>query len=439
MSKNRENKYQIFFEKIKIFKEKQEKQKQRGLNDYNILTAVLRADDEVKLHSRMIASLLNPKGVHNQGSLFLEHFLAILQLDDFKLNLESVDVFVEYQDIDLYMTDGKKHIIIENKIWAKDQECQIIKYINIIKEENEINSDENDYIHNIQVIYLTQQDKEYPDEHIVKNGYISFDTNKTDKLKECSCRARIKQLVPNGLKNYFVPYKKISYKNEILSWLKKCQWEVQNITNLNEVFKQYKDVVKILNNEYKGKVMSISEVLKQEENFKIAYEVFENFPETCAKLESEFWEKLITKVQDIPGYLGIENKLNDEIENSLSSETIKNIRAKKGEKSEVNLHFAINDTIQLIIGAWNDDNGIYAVVFKKGWGKMDTDNDEKIKKTINDLYPSFDVTENWNYANGMMNENIDLRNESLIEASQRINELKEQISELVTQLKSIKL
>ncbi len=49
--------------------------------------------------------------------------------------------------------------------------------------------------------------------------------------------------------NEITLFKSIHYKNEILKWLKACQYEIQNITNLNEVFKQYIDVVKMINNQ----------------------------------------------------------------------------------------------------------------------------------------------------------------------------------------------
>ena len=61
-----------------LFQEYQDyraKQKRRGLNDFNLFTTLLNKGDEVRLHSRFIASLLNPKGLHYQDSLFLEIFL----------------------------------------------------------------------------------------------------------------------------------------------------------------------------------------------------------------------------------------------------------------------------------------------------------------------------------------------------------------------------
>ncbi len=84
---------------MKQFKEKTIKQKLRGLNDYNLLTTVLLEDDEVRLHSRMLHSFLDPNGLHYQGSLFLEKFLKILGLDK-GFKIENADVKREHLFID---------------------------------------------------------------------------------------------------------------------------------------------------------------------------------------------------------------------------------------------------------------------------------------------------------------------------------------------------
>ena len=295
--------YNGFFEEIKKFKKKQNKQKQRGLNDYNLLTTVLEAHDEIRLHSRMIGSLLNSDGLHYQGTLFLEKFLDILMLNDFDMDLENIYVGVEYHDIDLYITDGTKHIIIENKIWAEDQPCQIIKYINIIKEEQKLNVDENNIIADMRVIYLTPQNKAVSSEHLIENNYISF-AGSDDKLKECSKRDNTKILVPDGLKNYSVLFKKIGYKKEILSWLNECLNEIQNITNLNEAIRQYIDVVKIINGNYQGKVMTLEdELLKDKEKLNLAKEVSEAYIKAIAKKQNKerayFIDNLLSKISTL--------------------------------------------------------------------------------------------------------------------------------------------
>jgi len=256
-----ENQYNNFFNNIKEFKKKQYEQKQRGFNDFNPLTIVRKYNDEVYLHSAMIGAFLNPNAKHYQNSLFLEIFLQVIDID-FYIDISISKVYIEYKDIDLYITDGLNHIIIENKIWADDQACQIIKYINIIKEENSLNIDDSDIpiISNLYVLYLTPRDKKVSDEHEVKDGYIFF-SGKNEKLLECSNRDMTKRLVPNGLKNYRVKYKKISYKSEIKKWLNNSLQEVRNIVNLSEVLKQYLEVVSMVNKEYKGNVMSLEEFI----------------------------------------------------------------------------------------------------------------------------------------------------------------------------------
>jgi len=291
--------YEDFFNLIKDFKKKQDKQKRRGLNDYNLLTTVLEAHDEVRLHSRMIGSLLNPDGLHYQGALFLEKFLDVLKLDNFDMDLDKIYVAIEYHNIDLYITDGTKHIIVENKIWAADQPCQIIKYINIIKEENNLTIDENRIIDDMRVVYLTPQNKPVSDEHEIADNYISYSGGE-EKLKECSKRDNTNELVPDGLKNYKVAFKKIEYKEEILSWLQECLNEIQNITNLNEAIRQYIDVVKIINGNYKGKVMLLEDYLNDENKkltLKEIYSYLDEIDEMQEKVSEIFIKELEKKLE----------------------------------------------------------------------------------------------------------------------------------------------
>jgi hypothetical protein len=267
--------YQNFFEEMKKLRALQKKQKQRGLNDYNILTTVLSADDEVRVHSRMIESLLNINGKHYQDDLFLKIFLKVVQINGYS----TVDskIYKEYENIDLYLTDGNKHIIIENKVWAKDQFKQIEKYVDLIKKENEKLPHENLY-----VIYLSIDRDSPSDESLgrykIDNEYI---VNKDDNEK-------------------IAIYKAMHYKSDILSWLKECQYEVQNITNLNEVLKQYIDVVQLITNQYKGKVMSILTYIKELENsdlkreyIEILDEVNDSYQEEKLELKKEFFTKNI--------------------------------------------------------------------------------------------------------------------------------------------------
>lgn len=266
--------YTNFFDEIKKFKEKQQKQKERGLNDYNLLTAVLNEHDEVRLHSRVIGSLLDINGLHYQSELFLEKFLEILEVDDFKYDIKNSKLMLEYQNIDLYLTDGTKHIIIENKIYAGDQDSQINRYYNIIKNEN--------------------SHLEYNDILIV---YLSIDRDKPSQYSLGKLTSDLNLVYHNSEKiSYF---KNINYNNEILGWLDKCIHEVQNITNLNESIKQYKYVVEKITNKYKEKVMPLKDFLLEENNLKLAMELEDSIVESKAEVQHHFWKELYIQLNQI--------------------------------------------------------------------------------------------------------------------------------------------
>ena len=439
------NQYENFFEEIKKFKETQKKQKQRGLNDYNVLTTVLKASDEVRLHSRMIGSLLNPNGKHYQETLFLEIFLKTIGWDDFDLNLEDTKVYVEYEDIDLYITDGSKHLIIENKIWANDQPCQITKYINIIVNENSKSMEMQDDTSRLspdvlRVIYLTHQSKDYPGQHALDDkGYIYFNGG-DDQLEECSKFPATKELVPEGLKVFRAKYKKISYKNEILKWLEKSRYEVQNITNLNEALKQYIDVVKMLNNTYKGKVMSLREAIKTKDDFVAAYEVYENMPEVCAQLEYEFWTELINECEKIGIYV-----LSKE---DIKEDNIKKARKSGGESSETFISFEIatledDNKLVLRIGTatYNNTNRMYAIVVKMDnknnrIDPSESEDDKKIRKVITGINGFKSIS--WGYGKNDHITKIRLRNKDLYKYARNTETIKEfaiPIKDLIDEIK----
>ncbi len=273
-----DTKYEILFDKFKELIKKQNLQKQRGLNNYNLLTTVLKKHDEVNLHSKMIYSLINPKGEHFQDTLFLEKFVETLNVKDFNINIEKCSVFREYKNIDLYITDGSNHIIIENKVYAGDQPKQIKRYVELI-----MGKDESLDYKNILVIYLSLN-KDKPSEKSLGDMIINDDFIKRNDIK-------------------IALFKSIHYKDEILNWLKKSQYEIQNITNLNEVFRQYIDVVNMLNYNYKGKIMSLGEeLLKNKEDFELAKEISKAYAE-AEKIRVEnnkdfFTDELASKILD---------------------------------------------------------------------------------------------------------------------------------------------
>ncbi|TXT26564.1 MAG: hypothetical protein FD134_494 [Gallionellaceae bacterium] len=96
--------------------------------------------DEMGL-SRCIASLLDPKGKHGQGSVFLDAFLKTIgSAAAWATNTAKCEVSKERQAngkrrIDIYLNLQNGVIGIENKPWASDQDHQLADYAAFIKKD----------------------------------------------------------------------------------------------------------------------------------------------------------------------------------------------------------------------------------------------------------------------------------------------------------------
>lgn len=309
-------KYESFFNDFSDFKERVLKSKMRGNNSYNPLLVIRKSNEEVLLHSKMLHSFLNPHSNHYQDSIFLDKFLEMCVLQDSKdyKNLKEwfgetkhASVWRESDNIDIFITNNSRHIIIENKVWAGEQERQLERYIESIigdlsqdssedsNEDSIENSDEKpnldsaeskDICDNLAVIYLTL------------DGYnpSKYSTGIWDIKGDF--------LESNGKK---ILYKAISYKDDIIKWIESSQSKeaVGNITNLNFALECYKDAVKEITNQRKDN-MAITNFLDSEEKYAVAWE-FVNFGEEnlkdtylkkfvygkCKEKKGETWEMVI--------------------------------------------------------------------------------------------------------------------------------------------------
>ena len=246
-----------------------DRQRAMGKHDYNIFTLFHDFSDEVNLHSNFIASLLDPNGDHYKGDLFLKLFLETCGIDDFSIDTSRATVFKEFKHIDIYISDGKKHIILENKVYAKDQPTQIARYIETIKGEG---AKESDRVkdEDICVLYL------HPDGKLPDNQ--SFGDYHARLLGE----------------NSSIKFKVISYDKEILEWIDKCKNEVSNITDLNVFLSQYKDVIEMIYDRYKRidkmETANLVEIFK--ENYTAVSEIANNYQETRKKIIDEFFKNI---------------------------------------------------------------------------------------------------------------------------------------------------
>ncbi len=243
--------------------------------NFNIFSIMRAESDEVRTHSRIIAEFLNPKGMHNQGSVFIKLFFDEIQsLQDIKDNFdyENATVLVEehvgtidkdYSEggfIDIVIKDSEHQVVIENKIYAGDQKGQLLRYKNNYPD--------------CKLIYLTLNGKE-PSEFSYKIG-----NEKDLKLEEIIL---------------------ISYLYNIKNWIEKCLEKTHSLPIIRETLVQYLHLIKKLTNQTTNNNMKaeIKELIKGN------YDEIDNLVKHYYEYKNDFIVKL------------------DNIHSSVNRETIK--------------------------------------------------------------------------------------------------------------------
>ena len=121
----------------KVLREKEKINDYKSQVGYNLFTLSSYNNQLENFHSDVIASLLDPAGLHSEGRLFIDEFISYLNIN-YKLNINLNDFqepIVEREqgrlDILVYDKISKKSIIFENKINdAPDMEEQLDRYYN---------------------------------------------------------------------------------------------------------------------------------------------------------------------------------------------------------------------------------------------------------------------------------------------------------------------
>ena len=279
-----EDEYDTFFDEVKKFKEEQNKQKQRGLNDYNMVNVVRKENAEVGMHSNVIYSLINPNGLHYQGDLFLKLFIKYVIEPELDLNneenyknfgevfaVESEELTEYNRRIDFTIKSNNYYIGIEMKIDADDLDKQLFDYkkdlLNKVKKDKSCAK--------VIIYYLTKDGKNAPKSSLCD-----------DKEENC------------------ISIKRVSFEDHILNWIDACQEEVRNITNLNQAFENYKTIVKKITNPYEGKIMALEdELLKDEEKYKIARDISDAYIKAKKtkdnKIRKEFIDCIQKEISDL--------------------------------------------------------------------------------------------------------------------------------------------
>ncbi|KAF2394298.1 PD-(D/E)XK nuclease family protein [Pseudomonas frederiksbergensis] len=263
---------------------------------FNLFTVLRNNSDEVYLHSRFLAYLLNPKGSHGCGIRLLNAFLEVMEVEGF--DLTSATVQAEYKSIDIFVQNSQgQAIVIENKIYARDAYEQLHRYNQLVKREG---------YQKTWNLYLTLDGSE-PAGHSKKDLDVSV----------------------------------ISYETDIIRWLERCIPLVAREAGLREAIFQYIELLqKLTSTDQGGKYMEqLKKKLKEGDNLLLVADINRAYKEVQIELQAELWERMRTyQAQTYPEM--------PEPENTADIDAIRNYYT----KSKNNRHFGLYYPLGLVPG-----------------------------------------------------------------------------------------
>ncbi len=243
---------------------------------FNLFSVLRGGTDEVRLHSRFISEILDLSGSHGFDEQFLQIFLKLLGIDP---NLfDKPTVFTEYKNIDILVKSGSSAIIIENKIEAKDQDNQLNRYYNSIRDEG---------FKDIYLVYLTLNGEEPSSQSIEGLDKLYLNSNR---------------------------FMCVSYKNDIYGWVESCLALSVRIPALRESFVQYLELIEILTEKVKSVqyMKNLKDILIKDDNFQNFLDLQEAFNSVLLDLQVDLWERIQTSLEPILGKPGIESIISNE-------------------------------------------------------------------------------------------------------------------------------
>lgn len=216
-------------------------QHKRG-EDFNIFKVCGVNHYEV-IHSAIIAEFLDPAGSHGQDHLFLKAFLDTIPSDNFLFDLNGVSVKTEDNfdngRIDIIIQNANKQsIIIENKIYAKDQNEQLKRYDRFASDV---------FVNGYKILYLTLDGHEPEDQASkeVRHTSVSYSKHILKWLNECKRLVADKPRIRETISQYIYHIKALTStqnmenNQEILEILLKYPKATVEILNMHSELEQY--------------------------------------------------------------------------------------------------------------------------------------------------------------------------------------------------------
>ena len=207
------NQIQNLLEQVNSLKDKHEKILEASGGRFNIFS-VCGVNHYENTHSGIIAEFLNPNGTHGLKSKFLECFIETLgegfTVKDFNCQTATVrtEHTIDTGRLDILIEDSQnKAIIIENKIYAGDQEEQLQRY--------DYHANEKYKKGNYQILYLTLNGNEASEQSAGDIVYLPISYKKTviDWLEKCVNIAARFPMVRETIIQYINHLKKLTYQD----------------------------------------------------------------------------------------------------------------------------------------------------------------------------------------------------------------------------------
>ena len=256
------------------------------LNDnFNVFSAMRNNCDEVRLHSRFIASILDNNAPHNLGTTPIKELFDIIGIPNTLPNEPKLNVLPNYyekkeeHEIDILITTKRHAVIIENKINHIDT-----NYSEDLKDANN------------NVILKGQLERYY--DAIQKNGYqcdniyVVYLTKDGHQPSDESVGNDRKKPVFPELKNKVIS---ISYRQHILQWLQRLSTNIED-KRISFFINQYMDIVEEITEsssiEERKKLLSIIGNLSEQEKAVLSY-LFKNKQHILWHNADEFLHTLI--------------------------------------------------------------------------------------------------------------------------------------------------
>lgn len=265
--------------RIDALESQRENARRNSKERFNLLNCLTRHHLEA-LHSNIIHYLLNPAADHDCGSLFLKLFIDTLQADaniggNTVLQNLATDTSTEVKAakeldagdkgrIDVFVESRNTLVVIENKIYAREQDKQLLRYGQYCEEE--YNRKGKKAI----ILYLTLY------------GTESSQAGSTS-------------------------YYRVSYQEHIRNWLLCCIRATGDYPNISSALKNYLSLLeeKLLNITPNDILMNLKELLLQPENrliLKYHKELHDGLVSVRNHLRVEFFKKLNALLRS-KGYL----------------------------------------------------------------------------------------------------------------------------------------